>query len=75
MVRLIFFLVRARLKLKKHEPFQFTNQKAYNDFYFFGSNKFWKVEYDEAGVPTTMPAHVSLNWLLDPDCKIRKVFK
>ena len=62
-VRLIVFLVRIRLGLKIGECFQFTNQKS-NAVYFFtrtGITKCWRGLYVESGI--------SLNWLLDPECK------
>lgn len=65
--RLIIFLVRRRLGLKKYEKFQFTNQKS-NAVYFFTSEgviKSWRGVYTFSGV--------SLNWLLDDDCEIRKL--
>lgn len=61
--RLIVFLIRMRLGLKLGECFQFINQKS-NAIYFFtrtGITKCWRGLYVESGI--------SLNWLLDPDCK------
>ena len=66
--RLIFFLVRVRLGLKKYEAFQFTNQKSADAVYYFNSDAILKVHNWE-----TTKSHVSLNWLLDDDCKIKKV--
>lgn len=66
--RLIFFLVRVRLGLKKYEAFQFTNQKDANAIYWFSSNAILKTRNLEI-----TKSHVSLNWLLDDDCKIKKV--
>lgn len=66
MKRLILFLIRVRLGLSKCEPFQFTNQKS-NAVYYFTENgimKSWR------GV--VEPSHVSLNWILDDDCKIKR---
>lgn len=34
MKRLILFLIRRRLGLKKYEPFQFNNQKSDAVYYF-----------------------------------------
>lgn len=64
MKKIILFLIRKRLGLKKFECFRFSNQKS-NAFYYFTDSacmKYWK------GV--TEKSHVSLNWLLDDDCKI-----
>ena len=72
MKRLIIFLVRKKLGLKKGEHFRFSNQlNPYNTYYFtddavmkhFGR---WKGSDD-------VKSSVSLNWLLDDECKIVKV--
>ena len=62
-VKLIVFLVRIRLGLKKYECFQFKNQKSNAIYYFtdIGIVKCWKGLYVESGI--------SLNWLLDPEAK------
>lgn len=68
MRRLIIFLVRKHLKLKKYEAFTFANQKS-NNFYYFNDDtlvKVWRRSF------MTEKAHVSLNWLLDPECRIVK---
>ena len=74
MKRLIIFLVRKKLGLKKGEHFRFVNQSSlYNTYYFtddavmkhFGR---WKGSDD-------VKSSVSLNWLLDDECKIVKVEK
>lgn len=65
--RFIFFLVRKRLKLGLWEAFRFVGQKS-NAIYFFTEDavmKEWKHDVDKSGV--------SLNWLLDDECKIEKV--
>ena len=72
MKHLIIFLVRKKLGLKKGEHFRFVNQSSlYNTYYFtydavmkhFGR---WKGSDD-------VKSSVSLNWLLDDECKIIKV--
>ena len=72
MKRLIIFLVRKKLGLKKGEHFRFVNQSSpYNTYYFtddavmkhFGR---WKSSDD-------VKSSVSLNWLLDDECEIIKV--
>ena len=72
MKRLIIFLVRKKLGLKKGEYFRFANQlNPYNTYYFtddavmkhFGR---WKGSDD-------VKSSVSLNWLLDDECEIVKV--
>ena len=66
--RLVIFLIRKRLGLKKGQYFQFTNQNSETDYYYFTgrqlikrSNGFW------------CRSGVSLNWLLDPDCKVKVI--
>ena len=65
--KLIFFLVRRRFKMKIYEPFQFVGQKS-NAIYFFTEDavmKEWRGHVEKSGV--------SLNWLLDENCKITRV--
>ena len=64
--RLILYLVRTRLGLKKYEPFRFAEQKS-NAVYCFTSNglmKSWRGRVEESGV--------SLNWLLNDGCKVKR---
>lgn len=68
--RLILFLVRRRLGLKKGEQFQFTNQKCQWDTYYFDDNGLMKLSYNGL---VLWRANVSLNWLLDDECEIKKV--
>lgn len=73
--RLIIFLIRKRLGLKKFERFQFIEQKSKHNKYYFASDALMKVRYvDGKGriEMDTIPAHVSLNWLLDDECRIKK---
>lgn len=67
--RLVIFLVRKRLGLKKYEHFQFDNQKS-DATYFFSD----AVVMKDTGNTVRMST-VSLNWLLNDDCKITKVNK
>ena len=65
--RLVIFLVRKRLGLKKRQYFRFTNQKS-SALYYFTSTAVMKVE------PTcTRQSTVSLNWLLNDECSIEKI--
>lgn len=66
MRRLILFLIRKKLGLKKGQKFRFTNQKS-DAYYFITSKKVWKQDKDGLSWSS-----VSLNWLLDDDCKIIK---
>lgn len=64
--KLIIFLIRLKLGLKKGHEFQFTNQKS-EALYWFTDTCLIKMENghcDESGV--------SLNWLLNRHCKVRK---
>ena len=65
--RIVIFLVRKKLGLKKFQEFRFVGQKS-NATYWFTEikvKKCWK------GVVTD--SSVSLNWLLNDECEIRKV--
>lgn len=65
MKRLIIFLIRKRLGLKKWQWFRFTNQKE-KCWYYFEPECLVKVT-KSVGV---MKSNVSLNWLLDDECKV-----
>ena len=67
MRRLVIFLIRKKLGLKKYENFKFANQKSDAVYYFTESNvmKRWRGQ--------TMLSGVSVNWLLDRDCEIERV--
>lgn len=68
MKRLIVFLIRRRLKLKKYERFQFTNQTDKTVWYYFESDRIVK-SYSNG---YTVSSSVSLNWLLDDLCEIKR---
>lgn len=67
MRRLIIFLIRRRLGLKKYETFQFVGQKSDTVYYFTETNvmKTYKGYTNLSGV--------SVNWLLDDKCEIELV--
>lgn len=65
--RIVIFLVRKRLKLKKYERFKFKNQKT-DAVYWFTDTKVLKAEFD-----ITTRSGVSLNWLLNDKCEIERV--
>ena len=69
MKKIVMYLVRKKLGLKKNEKFQFVNQKSDAVYYFTEEAimKRWRGQ--------TMLSGVSLNWLLDDDCEIRKLVK
>lgn len=64
---IVIFLIRKKLGLKKYENFKFVNQKTDAVYYFTESNvmKRWRGQ--------TMLSGVSINWLLDDECKIERV--
>lgn len=62
--RIIIFLIRIRLGLKKYENFTFANQKT-ESVYWFTDTRLMKKEND-----VVMRSHVSLNWLLNDACAI-----
>ena len=67
MKRLILFLIRRNMGLTKFEQFQFETQKS-NAVYYFSDDaikKAWRGKITKSTV--------SLNWLLNPDCKIKKL--
>ena len=69
MKKIVMYLIRKKLGLKKNEKFQFVNQKS-NAVYFFTEEAVMKRWHGQ-----TMLSGVSLNWLLDDDCEIRKLDK
>lgn len=82
----IVFLIRKKLGLKNHEVFRFENQKT-NDLYAFCGKYLFKVSEQDIGKKSSKIyserytkdgihlSGVSLNWLLDLDCKVIKVKK
>ena len=64
MNKLIIFLIRRRLGLKKYELFRFSNQKS-SAVYYFTDDRVMKLcnGYCE-------PSGVGINWLLDSECKV-----
>ena len=67
MRRIVMFLIRKKLGLKKFEKFKFVNQKSDAVYYFTESNvmKLWHNQ--------TVLSGVSVNWLLDDDCEIERL--
>ena len=68
--RLIIFLIRKRMGLKKGERFQFTNQASKWNTYYFDTDCVLKVHYNKDHEKITTPSTVSLNWLLNDHCEI-----
>lgn len=71
MKRLIIFLIRRRLGLRKGERFRFVNQKNDN-IYYFTATRLAKIPEDAGWVSRREKSLVSLNWLLDDRCEIVK---
>lgn len=65
MKRLIIYLIRRRLGIPKDVWFRFTNQKNRCEMYVFESDCL--IKKDKYG--NFVLSGVSLNWLLDDDCK------
>jgi hypothetical protein len=70
--RLIVFLIRRRLKLKKYQRFRFANQKTDN-VYYFTADKLIKIPEDKRTVSRAEKSLVSLNWLLSDECEVEVV--
>lgn len=68
MKRIIIFLIRKRLGLKKEQPFRFANQRLKEEYYYFTKDKVMKHNIHDEKEEST----VSLNWLLDDKCEIEK---
>lgn len=67
MKRLIIFLIRTKLGLKKGQHFKFTNQREMKDYYYFTHDALMKYSHF---LNITLHSDVSLNWLLDDKCEI-----
>lgn len=72
--KLVIFLIRKKLGLKKFQMFRFNNQNSYTTRYYFNSASLYKIlfytstgqfYYEEL-------SGVSLNYLLSDKCKITK---
>ena len=67
MRKIVIFLIRKKLKLKKYEKFRFNNQKS-NAVYYFTEGNLMKEWHNQ-----TVLSGVSINWLIDDDCEIERV--
>lgn len=65
LARLIIFLVRIKLGLKKYERFQFVGQKS-DAMYYFTKRNVMKI----CGNGYIRPSGVSINWLVNEDCEV-----
>lgn len=68
MKRLIIFLIRRKLGLKKFQKFRFNGQRSKTDFYYFRKDDLIKCH-----IGVCEPSNVSLNWLLNDECRITKL--
>lgn len=70
--KIVLFLVRKKLKVDKYVLFRFPDQLSTNAVYFFddtGLKKTW-LSKGEQILESGVRSNVSLNWLLDDNCKI-----
>ena len=67
--KLIIFLICMKLHLRKEEQFQFDNQKT-DSIYWFTESALMKMEHG-----FHYESSVSLNWLLNKDCKVVTPYK
>lgn len=67
---LVIFLVRKRLGLKTYEGFQFINQASKTNWYMFTNSELLKITYNNTYI---RQSSVSINWLLDNRCAIKKM--
>lgn len=73
--RLIVFLIRKRLGLKRGQVFRFDGQKS-QTIYWFDAEGIWRLETevyplkDMSDVLNATRSNVSLTWLLDDECSI-----
>lgn len=70
LIKLIMFLIRIKLGLKKNQKFQFANQKSAMDVYYFTDTHIMKVDF-QGGKKNIHPSSVSLTWLLSDSCEIK----
>lgn len=68
MKRIIWFLIRRKLGVKKYQKFIFTNQLSENTSYMISSDKIFKVQGNRL-----KHSDVSINWLLSDECEIKVV--
>ena len=67
--RVIMFLIRKKLGVKKGQLFRFMNQKS-KAWYYIGDEYLVKVCFKEP--KKIEKSNVSLNWLLDDECSIKR---
>ena len=65
--RIILFLIKRKLKIKENDRFKFKNQKK-PGIYWFTKSGLIKKEGD-----IEVFSDVSLNWLINDECKIVRI--
>lgn len=65
-IRIVIFLIRKRLGLKKGQMFRFTNQLNQKNYYFFTDTELIKVPNGYR----PRQSSASLNYLLSDKCEI-----
>jgi hypothetical protein len=71
MRRLIYFLIRRRLKIGLLEPFTFVGQKEHC-FYFFEKCRLVKIRFYH-DLPFYEESRISLKFILSDECKISRL--
>jgi hypothetical protein len=68
--KIVLFLIRSKLHLKKYERFRFSNQKS-NDIYHFDNDML--VKETNYGHGKEAKSNVSLNFLLSDEVDVYKI--
>lgn len=67
--KLILFLIRRKLNLRKFQLFYFNNQVNKNDRYFFNDYRIVKITFHKEYGRITQNSNLSLNFLLSKECE------
>lgn len=67
--KLILFLIRRKLNLRKFQLFYFNNQVNKNDRYFFNDYRIVKITFHMEYGRITQNSNLSLNFLLSKECE------
>lgn len=73
MQKLIIFLIRRRLGLRKYQYFRFKNQKSKDIYYFTQEYLIKQIVKNNRTEKHGTLSGASLNWLLNPECKVAKL--
>lgn len=69
MNRLILFLIRRKLGVKKNQQFSFSNQICHGDRYAISYNHIYKLQYINDGYRLIKSSNLSVNFLLSSEAK------